>query len=297
MLDPITPHPSTPLNAQSLKRKMIFVGGKGGVGKTAISQALAAALAESGVRTLWATFCDPAMPRGELMKLRPNLTHLNCDPTLAFEEYAAMKIGEGKVAQFFIKNRLMRYLAEAAPGFHELVLLGKVWFERKHFDVVVCDMPSTGYGLTMFQATQNFSELFAHSPIQGDADAMTRTFASPQESLHLIVALPEEMPLQEGLDLGELLQKVFPQNPPAYLVNRAFPAPENSTQKAKATETETDLPLTDSAIEYLHQRVNLERQNLELWQNAGVQFKKLGYISPQNDLLAGLSASLAEFAR
>jgi len=296
MLDSQPEIPSIPLDSQTLKRNMIFVGGKGGVGKTVISQALAATLAKKGLKTLWATFADPTLPRGEMMSLRTHLTHLNCDPTLAFEEYATLKIGEGKVAQFFIKNRLMRYLAEAAPGFHELVLLGKVWFERKNFDVVVCDMPSTGYGLTMFQATQNFSELFAHSPIQNDADAMTRTFASPQESLHLVVALPEEMPLQEGKELGEMLYKIFPKNPAAYLVNRAFPAPLENLPSQESQES-TDSPITFSATEYVEQRVQLERQNLRIWENAKLIFSKVPYLPPQVDLQGGLSVILEEFLR
>src|SRR6185295_7988097 len=130
----------------------------------------------------WICFEDPTQPADQVRKVGSHLWHLNIDAGTAFEEYATLKIGVGPLARIFVGNRLVRYLAKAAPGIHELVLLGKVWHERNHFDHVIIDMPSTGYGLAMFHSTRNFQNLFTGGPIHRDAKAMLETFSDPAKT-------------------------------------------------------------------------------------------------------------------
>ena len=190
-------------------RNLLFVSGKGGVGKTVVSQAIALRLNQLGRRVLWCAFEDPVMPAHEMLEIKPGLFHFNCEPGQSFEEYAAMKIGVAGLARIFLQNKLMRYLAKAAPGIHELVLLGKVWHERLNFDHVIVDMPSTGYGLAMFQSTRNFARLFQGGPVHRDAEEMLTTFNNPRECGHWIVSLPEEMPLRESLGAARLFARAF----------------------------------------------------------------------------------------
>jgi anion-transporting ArsA/GET3 family ATPase len=258
-----------------LRRRLLFVSGKGGVGKTAVSQAVALALARRRRRTLWVAFEDPTRPTGELTSVAPNLWHLNCDAERAFEEYAALKIGTLRLTQLFVRNRLMRYLSKAAPGIHELVLVGKVWYERDHFDHVVVDMPSTGYGLAMFQSVENFARLFHGGPLHRDAEAMLRTFGDASQTGQLIVALPEEMPLRESLELDEYLLKLFPANPAAFVANRRFP----DLGKAEL-ETSSDTPLAASLEDYVRRRSALEGYNLRIWRDQGLAFGELPYEPP-----------------
>jgi anion-transporting ArsA/GET3 family ATPase len=256
------------------------VSGKGGVGKTVVSQAIARALAESGRRTLWVTFEDPLRPQGETQQIDPNLWHLNCEAGRAFEEYMRLKIPVSRLATLFVENRLMRYLAKAAPGMHELVLLGKVWFERPRYDHVVVDMLSTGYGIAMFQSTRNFAHLFKGGPIQRDAEAMLETFADPALTGQLIVSLPEEMPLRESLELGEILTQLFPRNAPAYLVNRSYPEPRGGTDSVPERPDEWKNPLAESARDYAIKRFLLEKFNLRLWRDESIPIETLPYLPP-----------------
>ena len=167
----------------ALARNLIFVGGKGGVGKTSVSHAIARALSEQKKKTLWVGFEDPTKKPFQLEHPTPYLTLLNNSAHEAFEEYIGMKLGAPKLAQMFLNNSLLKSLIRASPGVHELVLLGKVWFERKNYDHVVVDLPSTGYGLTMFQATRNFSEMLRGSPVSNDADGMLETFGKDRKSV------------------------------------------------------------------------------------------------------------------
>lgn len=262
----------------SICKKLIFVTGKGGVGKTAVSQAIALSLSEENKQVLWVTFEDPTRPPGERVQKNQTLWHFNCDADQSFEEYAAMKVGIAPLTRIFLKNKLIRYLAKAAPGIHELVLLGKVWHERENYDHVVVDMPSTGYGLAMFQSTQNFANLFKTGPLYRDAAEMLSTFKDPEKTAVLIVALPEEMPLRESIELGDFLNDLFPNNPPSFWVNRKFPR-VTSLEEEKANPPDNwAQPFANSVLDYIQKRSILESFNLQLWSESGISFGELNLI-------------------
>ncbi len=271
----------------NFNKPLVFVGGKGGVGKTVVSQAIALRLNQLGRRVLWCTFEDPIMPSHQLNEVRPGLFYLNCEASQSFEEYAAIKIGAAGLARIFLRNKLMQYLAKAAPGIHELVLLGKVWYERKNYDHVVVDMPSTGYALAMFQSTRNFARLFQGGPINRDAEEMLATFDNPSESAHWIVSLPEEMPLRESLELRGHLLELFPRNPPEFLANRIFPALENSGGRdTSGTRIDPEpenwkSPVASDGEDYARKRVLLEKSNLRIWDEEPVTYRTLAYEIPQ----------------
>lgn len=265
----------------TLKRNLIFVSGKGGVGKTVVSQAIASALATPGKRVLWVAFEDPTRPAGELVQIRPGLWHFNCEATQAFEEYAGMKIGIAALTRIFLQNKLMRYLAKAAPGIHELVLLGKVWHDRTQYDHVVVDMPSTGYGLAMFQSTENFARLFKSGPLYRDAEDMLATFRDPLQTGLVIVGLPEEMPLQEAVELKDLLAGIFPKNPPAFFANRRFPRVTTPEEEAASDPDQWPTPFAVSAADYARKRSLLEKANLRIWEDQNIPYWEIDYIPPR----------------
>jgi hypothetical protein len=271
---------NAPTVAEVLKRRLIFVGGKGGVGKTTVSQAVARAFADRGARTLWVAFEDPLRPPGELRQVTPRLWHLNCEAETAFEEYMELKIGVPALTRVFLQNKLMRYMAKAAPGIHELVLLGKVWHERERYDRVVVDMPSTGYGLVMFQSTRNFANLFKGGPVHRDAEAMHVTFGNPRETGHLLVALPEEMPLRESLELNEFLLRLFPSNPSAFVCNRRFPTVDPSGTDIAPQPDRWPTPVPRDTVDYARKRSLLEVHNLRLWRELGLPFAELPFLAP-----------------
>jgi hypothetical protein len=223
------------------------------------------------------------MPSHELHEVRPGLFHLNCEASQCFEEYAALKIGMAGLARIFLRNSLMQYMAKAAPGIHELVLLGKVWFERLNYDHVVVDMPSTGYGLAMFQSTRNFSRLFAGGPIHRDTEEMLTSFNNPKESGQLIVSLPEEMPLRESIELKDFLIALFPENTPSFLVNRLFPSLTSTREAPSSDPDQWTSPVANDGEDYVVKRGLLEKFNLKIWEEAEINPFKLSFEPPQVD--------------
>ena len=272
-----------------LKRKLLFVTGKGGVGKTAVSQAIALHLSELGRQTLWVTFSDPLLPPGHRQQKTPNLTYLNCDPTSAFEEYNSLKIGISGLARIFLRNSLMRYLAKASPGVNEVVLMGKVWYETRNFEHVVVDMPSTGYGLAMFNSARNYAKLFTGGPVQKDAEKMLATFGDATASGCLVVGLPEEMPICESLELYDKLLEFFPANPSAFLVNKVFPKVPSQIDPNSDTWPS---PVPKSASDYAQRRTLVEAMNLRVFSEKGFSYSELELTVSPSSLIRQLAIEI-----
>jgi hypothetical protein len=283
-----------------LNRRLLFVIGKGGVGKTAITESISRSLPG---RVLWVSIEDPTRPPQEMKRLGANLWSLNASAGPSFAEYAELKIGARLLLHFFLQNRLVQYLATAAPGIRELVLLGKIWFERKNYDHVVIDMPSTGHGVAMFRSTRNFGNLFGSGPVHSDTEAMNAVFRDPEQTGIVIVSLPEEMPLQESLELKDLLSDLFPKNEAALICNRRLPAlreppassrsrdaktvgaasAEGATSPESPDGAESALsPFALDSADYLWRKSRLEKENLaRLWDSRGLRYASLSFVAPE----------------
>jgi anion-transporting ArsA/GET3 family ATPase len=188
-----------------------------------------------------------------------------------------------------VRNRLIQGLAKAAPGVHELVLLGKIYYELRNFDRVVVDLPSTGHGLAMFHATQNFAQLFRTGKAREDADKMLSVFRDPAQCGFVLVSLPEEMPLQETLELDQALRGLFPDNPGSFICNRLFPRSDG--WEAEGDPDSWTSPLARDAGDYCRKRARLEHVNLELWRARGHVYAELPYFPPP---IEGPHAALVE---
>lgn len=266
----------TPAFIRAIEKPILFVQGKGGVGKSSLAHAVARISAETH-RTLLISMEDPLREPFDLRKLGPNLDHLNNEATAAFEQYAGIKIGAPNLVKVFLQNRFMRYLAKAAPGIRELVLIGKIWFEHKNYARIVVDMPATGHGLTLFQSLFNWGSIFEGSLLAKDARTMIETLSDPKLVGHLIVSIPEEMPLIESLELRGHLLRIFPRAETAFILNRVFPSPAPLANGSEDAYPE-DRPFALTAREHALRKMKLEQENLQFWKNEN--YCKIPFIAP-----------------
>lgn len=198
----------------SLERQIHFVSGKGGVGKSAVSCALALRFVEQGHRTLLAQVnaadSHSAMLEfdgvgEEVDEVEDNLFVVNVDPRAALREYALMRLKFETVYRAAVENRVVQRFLQFVPSLQELNMLGKLWYHaeerlddgRRRFDRVVVDSPSTGHGLGFLRVSQVVRDVVRQGPIAVEAAKMARTFEDPQRTRLHVVTIPEEMPTNE----------------------------------------------------------------------------------------------------
>src|SRR5260221_11597635 len=124
-------------------RRFIFVTGKGGVGQTTVSAALARALAARGKRVLIA-MCNAkerissmfacARVGPDVARVAEHVWAVNIEPERAFEEYGHMVIKVPGLYRVVFQNKYVRSFLPAVPGLSEWAMLGKAWFHTTELD-------------------------------------------------------------------------------------------------------------------------------------------------------------------
>ena len=227
-----------------LQKKLIVVTGKGGSGKSVLSLALAHRLSAErrrvwlvelgrksddafsrlsdllNVRALGHELREVKLP-GSMQKVQAAIL----DPTESLAEYVNLKLPSAGLAGLLLKNRITASFLEVVPGLPDLVALGKLWHALTSGgsggpDVVVLDAPASGHAVSLLRAPANFERITRFGPIHKDARQMREFLADPTATALALTTLPEEMSLQETLELQRAL-KGFPE--PHLFVNRCFP--------------------------------------------------------------------------
>jgi anion-transporting ArsA/GET3 family ATPase len=202
-----------------LDKRLLFVTGKGGVGKSTVAAALGITAARSGRRTM---VCEVAQQERISYAFRrqgvgyheteigPNLFAFSIDPQRALEEYLLLQIRVKPLYDLLFKNRIFTYFAAATPGLRELVTIGKVWelaqLDRRvkkaaKYDLVIVDAPATGHGLGLLRTPKTFGDIARVGPIKRQADTIYAFITDERLTGVCAVAWPEEMPVNETLDL------------------------------------------------------------------------------------------------
>lgn len=212
-----------------LDRKLHFVTGKGGVGKSTVAAALALDLARRGRRTLVIEMDTAAhVPGlfgavardGAMMELAPRLWCQAVDGRSALEEYLGMIVPVKRLLAGVFQSRIYQYFVAAAPGLKELMTVGKVWFEatreergKPAWDAIVVDAPATGHGLQYLQMPQAARDTFGSGLVQREAARVVALLQDPTITAVHVVTLAEEMPVTETLEtharlIGDLAMPV-----------------------------------------------------------------------------------------
>ena len=217
-----------------LDRKLVFVTGKGGVGKTTVAAALALLAAGRGKRTLvcevdakgdLADFYETGPIRFEEREIQPGLWAMSMDTEASLKQYLSLQLKIGLVARIGPIARMFDFVATAAPGVKEIVTVGKLCWEVKerHYDLVVVDAAPTGHIVSQLAAPQAINELVQVGLVRQQTDWMLEILSDPKATAVAIVATPEEMPVNETIDLQDRLRSETTVELAAIVVNRVLP--------------------------------------------------------------------------
>ena len=262
-------------------RRLLYVTGKGGVGKTTVAAALGLAAAEAGRRTIVCEVAEQdrvsrAFQREGVVaetevQLAENLWAITIDPQRALEEWLARQVG-GVGLRVLARSSAFQYFVAAAPGAKELITIAKVWelgqvtrWDRhgRTYDLVVVDAPSSGHGLAMLRTPTTFGEIARVGPIRRQAFRVRDQLADPEKTGYVAVALPEEMPVNETLELERKLPEAVGVGLEAIVVNGMWPerfsAGEAEAMRA-AMDGRRDGPLQAALTSY--ERARAQRSHL-----------------------------------
>ena len=244
-----------------LDYRLVVVTGKGGTGKTVVSCELAEAARLAGKRVLLietaATesiaplFERAPEPLGYTgRELRPGLHALHIDPHEALADYARIQIHFGAVTDRVLKAETFQQLLEAAPGWRELIILGKIWhLEQKTeasgrplYDLLIVDAPATGHGLTFLDVPRVVQHAVRAGPLARHASWVEALVHDRQRTLMLPVTLPEDLPVLETKELIDRARSDIDIGVDRIVVNR-MPTRLASDAARDLTDLPSDLEL------------------------------------------------------
>ena len=189
-----------------LERDLVYVTGKGGVGRSTVCGALGLAGAARGRRTivcevaeqdrLSRAFGRHARVGDEEGPLGDGLWGVSIDPQAALRMWLSAQLGSRTLSRLLFESDAFSYFAAAAPGAREIATLGRAGAlaQGDAYDLVIMDAPASGHGL-----------------------------ADRSRTAYVAVALAEEMPVNETLEIERSLPRIVGGGLEAIVVNGVYP--------------------------------------------------------------------------
>lgn len=219
---------------------VLFLLGKGGVGRTTAAAALgydrAVRCGENVLLVQWSLgdMISPlfaAEPCGHKHRqLLPGLSVMNYNGDEAMREYFVEHLKMGFFHKFVLENQQVQKLIHAAPGLEELFFLGRLFWllelaqeERGYaFDRIIIDSPATGHGSALFGVAATISRFKLSGPLVSETARVAQMLEDPAKVGTAVVTLPEELPVEETLEMLPVLERDLGRLPLFILVNKSL---------------------------------------------------------------------------
>ncbi|MDA0173723.1 AAA family ATPase [Solirubrobacter taibaiensis] len=265
-------------------RSLLYVTGKGGVGKTTVAAALGLAAARTGRRTIVCevaeqdrmsrAFARQGVRPEQEVELSDGLWAITIDPQAALEEWLAKQVG-GTALKVLGHSHAFQYFVAAAPGAKELITIAKVWelaqkqrwnSSNRLYDLVVVDAPASGHGIGMLTTPRTFGEIARVGPIRRQAYKVSEMLSDPARTGYVGVALPEEMPVTETIELDGRLRKEVGLGLETIYMNAMWPERFSSSDVTKLRAAEPAGAVR--AALSVHERVKAQRAQVRRLEGA-----------------------------
>ena len=195
------------------------MAGKGGVGKTTVSAALARAAALTGLSTLIievegksglsVMFGRPELDYDETVLASGGGPHgtaadvraRTLTPDAALLEYLQAH-GMSRVSRRLVSSGALDIVSTAAPGIKDILLLGKVkQLERSRVaDLLVLDAPAAGHALTFLHSARGLLDSVNVGPINTQAREVLELLEDHSRCQVVLGTVPEETPVNEAVE-------------------------------------------------------------------------------------------------
>jgi anion-transporting ArsA/GET3 family ATPase len=222
-----------------LGRRLLFFTGKGGVGKSTVTAATALLAADRGQRVLVVEadakgaipghFEQPTVGF-EPREVYPGVCAMAMRTEDSLKEYLRLNLRIPVLGRLGPLARVLDFVATAAPGVKEILTVGKVCWEvresiegRADWDLVVVDAAATGHIIGQLDAPRAIQELVSVGMVREQTDWMVELLSDASVTGLNIVATPEEMPVNETIELVQRARVELSVPLSAVVVNRVLP--------------------------------------------------------------------------
>ena len=189
---------------------VVIVAGKGGVGKTTVTAALAVAAARAGSSVLIVEvegksglptmFGTEAFSYDEL-DLEPRIRARFLTPDAALVDYLESH-GMRRISKRLIASGALEVVATAVPGMKDILVLGKVKSldESRAANLLIVDAPAAGHAISFLLSPRGLLDAVRVGPISKQASDVVALLSDPARCQVMLVTLPEETPVSEAIE-------------------------------------------------------------------------------------------------
>lgn len=262
--------------------RVVIVAGKGGVGKTTVTAALARAAARQGRRALIVevegksglanmfgtddlgydeiTLAEAGDPPGSADVRARTLTSDE-----AMLEYLESH-GMSRVAKRLMSSGAIDTLATAAPGIKDILVLGKVkQLDRDtDGDLIVLDAPAAGHAITFLRAARGLLDAVKVGPIHNQAAEVMEMLTDADRCQVVLVTLPEETPVNELIETAYNLEDQVGVALGPVVVNGLYPDRPGLSVDPVTAAAEAGVGLREGEAEALAAAADFRRHRVEL---------------------------------
>ena len=265
---------------------VIIVAGKGGVGKTAVTAAMAMAASMSGVRTLVvevegksglaSLFESPDFTYHDLRLVEPSEVHAGITARTLTPDDALLDYlrdhGLQRISNRLLASGALDMVSTAIPGIRDILVLGKVkQLERSgEFDLILLDAPAAGHAISFLRSASGLADAVKVGPINAQAVDVLELLHDPQRCRVMLVTSPEETPVNELIETAYDLEDEVGVALGPVVINGVFPeleglsvAPARAAAEAEAALEPGEAALLEASSEFRSARTALQRTQLE----------------------------------
>jgi anion-transporting ArsA/GET3 family ATPase len=236
-----------------MARRLIFVMGKGGVGKTTISIALAieaarrdkkVLLVEVGDSDAMGTVFDGQAFTDVPRPVAGNIWCARVNPRSEFEAYIHTHVSPAFLRRHIINSRLFEYLLDAAPGLKEIMSLGRIWRwvtgtdnpEQHRFSLVIVDAPATGHALSLLRLPRQLMAMIRFGPLVAQIKQLRELLEDRKQTCLALVTLPEELPVNETIAFYPVAANTLNISVAVTFINGVYPENFSLDQKLHVSD-------------------------------------------------------------
>jgi anion-transporting ArsA/GET3 family ATPase len=254
--------------------RLVIVAGKGGVGKTTVTAALARAAASTGMSTLIVEVegksgLASAFGREPLtydeVELAPGIRGRTLTPDDALLEYLRDH-GMARVSRRLMSSGALDIVSTAVPGIKDILILGKVkQLERAGAaDLILLDAPAAGHAITFLLAARALLDAVRVGPINTQAREVLELLTDPERCEVMLVTLPEETPVNELIDTAFHLEDRVGVNLGPVVVNGLYEEIVGLDADPAVAAVSANTTLRDGEAESLRAAASFRSHRMEL---------------------------------